>query len=88
MDDGMCPKGTTIIEYVDNIDIVVVAKKLHEMEVTCAPMISVRTWLQKTGVELAEHKTEAVLISSRKQMESINIRIGEHVIQSDTHINM
>ena len=47
---------------------------------------SVKTWLQKAGLELAEHKTEAVLISSRKEVQSIKIRIEEHVIQSNTHI--
>ena len=57
------PKGTTIVGYADDIAIVVAAKKLHEMEATCASMIlSIRTWLQKAGLELAEHKTEAVLI--------------------------
>ena len=91
MSDGILrlrnSKCTTIIGYAGDIAIVVVAKKLHEMEATCASMIlSVRTWLQKAGLELAEHKTEAVLISSRKKVESINIRVGGHVIQSNTHI--
>ena len=81
------PKDTPIIGYADDIAIVVVAKKLHEMEASFASRIlSVRTWLQKAGLELAEHKTKAVLISSRKKVESINIRDEEHVIQSNTHI--
>ena len=62
------PKVTTIIGYADDIAIMVVAKKLHEMEDSCASMVlSLRTWLQKAGLELAEHKTVAVLISSRKK---------------------
>ena len=71
-----------IIGYADDIAIVVVAKKLHDMETICASIVSsVRTWLQRADFELAEHKTEAVLISSRKKVESIKIRVGEHVIQ-------
>ena len=55
------PMGTTIIGFAHDKAIVVVAKKLHDMETTCASMVtSIRTWLQKAGLELAGHKTEAV----------------------------
>ena len=77
-------KVTTIIGYVDDIAIVVVAKKLHEMEATCASMmLSVRTCHQMTDLELTEHKTKAVLLSllGHKEVDSVNIRVIEHVIQ-------
>ena len=64
------PENTTTIGYAEDIAIVVVAKKLHDMDAICASMIlSFRTWLQKAGIELPEHKTEAVLISNRKKSE-------------------
>ena len=55
---------------------------------------SVRTWIQKFGLELnTKHKTEAVLVSRRRKVESIKIDLNNkkntvrgHVIQSNTHI--
>ena len=67
------PRGTTIIGYADDVAIVVVAKKLHDMETSM--VLNVRTWLQKASLELAAHKTESVVISSRKKVGSIKIRI-------------
>ena len=47
------PKSTTSISDTDDIAMVIVAKRLLEMEATCASMIlSVRTWIQKAGLEL------------------------------------
>ena len=44
-----------------DIATVVVAKNLHNMETTCSSIISsVRTWLQKAGLQLAEHKTNKI----------------------------
>ena len=44
------PMGTMIIGYADDIAIVVVAKKLHDMESNCASMVSsVRTCLHKAS---------------------------------------
>jgi len=39
-------------------------------------------WLQSVGLKLASHKTEIVLVSNRKIVESARIRIGNTVVTS------
>nr|XP_041632428.1 uncharacterized protein LOC121502779 [Drosophila kikkawai] len=40
------------------------------------------SWLADNGLSLAEQKTEAVLISSRKIVEKVNFRVGSTTIES------
>ncbi|KAH8284234.1 hypothetical protein KR054_002702, partial [Drosophila jambulina] len=39
------------------------------------------SWLADNGLSLAEQKTEAVLISSRKVVEKVNFRVGSTTIE-------
>lgn len=77
------PNGATVIGFADDIAIVVVAKSIEEIEVVANEAISaLGVWLHSAGLQLAEHKTEAVLISSRKKVESVVVNVGRHNIQS------
>ena len=80
------PKDTTIIGYADDIAIVFVAKKLHEMEPTCASMISsVTIWFQRVGLEMAEHKPkQCFLVAVKKWRQSVNELQG--MLSNQTHI--
>lgn len=61
------PKATEIIGFADDIAVVVTAKHLTEIcDKTNRTIEVVQSWLQRNGLKLAEQKTEAVLISSRK----------------------
>lgn len=77
------PHGATVIGFADDIAIVIVAKTIQEIEVAANEAVTaVGAWLHSVGLQLAEHKTEAVLISSRKAVESVSVNVGIHTIQS------
>ncbi len=81
------PDGVEIIGFADDIAIVVSAKHLDEIEMVANETISiVKNWLESVGLELAEHKTEAVLISSRKKRDTVSFKVGNHVIKSKESI--
>lgn len=77
------PDGATVVGFADDIAVVVTAKHIDEVEcIANEAVLEIRKWLYSVGLELAEHKTEAVLISSRKKIEKASIRVGNEVIQS------
>jgi len=70
--------GATIVGFADDVAIPSVAKHIHEAETITNEAISMaQEWQNRS-----EHKTEAVLISSRKIVESAKIRVGEATILS------
>ncbi|KAL7297100.1 hypothetical protein TKK_0009523 [Trichogramma kaykai] len=77
------PKGIKIVGYADDIAIVVKAKHLEDVTLKTNRAIRiVRDWLQTNGLQLADHKTEAVLVTSWKQTECIELRSGDCMIMS------
>lgn len=71
------PERVKIIGFADDIALVIVAKTVDEAKtVTEGSVCVVRTWLASMGLTLAEQKTEAVLITSRKKTEYIRLHIG------------
>ncbi|XP_064539656.1 uncharacterized protein LOC135429319 [Drosophila montana] len=76
------PIDTSIIGFADAC-LVVVGKELKDVEESCNHSIDrVHQWLAAAGLELAAHKTEAVLVSSRKRVETAHIRVGSATIES------
>lgn len=81
------PEDTTLVGYADDIALVVTAKHIHTLEVLCSDAIArVTSWLRNADLELAAHKTEAVLLSSRKVREVFSFRIGQHAIVSQPNL--
>ena len=77
------PANTTMVSFADDVAVVLVAKHLKELQAAFSTTIRrIRQWMRSADLSLAEHKTEALLVSSRKKMETIAIRVGDHNIPS------
>jgi len=71
------PESVKTIGFADDLAVVVVAKHLEEIEVNANGAIAtIRAWMSGVGLRLADHKTEVVLVSSRKISETITLSIG------------
>ena len=81
------PANAEIIDFADDIAIVLVAKIIPQIEALCNQVVDmVENWPNEVRLAMAPQKTEAVLISSRKVVEYCTIKVGDCLIQSRPHI--
>ncbi|XP_066906481.1 uncharacterized protein [Halyomorpha halys] len=68
------PEGATVVGFADDVAVVVSAKYWEEVILIANQAVAtVRGWLSSVGLQLADHKTEVLLVTSRKQTESITV---------------
>lgn len=74
-------KEAKIIGYADDIAVAIVAKELHQIQSACVSTSQkIKNWLDASRLQLARQKTEAVLITSRKKVETITLNIDGYTI--------
>ncbi|CAB0040764.1 unnamed protein product [Trichogramma brassicae] len=75
--------GVRMVGFADNIAVIAVAGTTYEVEdlLSCA-IARVRDALWGLGLETADHKTEALLISRKRRLETITIEVGNCFIAS------
>lgn len=81
------PQGAETIGFADDLAVTVVAKHLEEVvQIGNEAIRIIRQWLTSVDLQLANHKTEAVLITSRKKRESVTFTVGRQRIRSQPYL--
>ena len=81
------PKNVKTIAYADDLIVVAVAKHLDDLRLKCNDCINgLRQWFATMSLELAEQKTEVLLISTRKVEERLSLTIGGCEITSQPQL--
>ena len=81
------PDGATTVGFADDVAVVVVGKFLEQVTWIANEAIrTIRQWLTSVGLQLADHKTEVILVTSRKVNETITVRVGDCEITSKSSL--
>lgn len=77
------PAEANIVGFADDIAVTVAARFKDEVELISNEVVwTIQKWMKSAGLELAEHKTEVVLVTSRRKRENMRVLVGEHQITS------
>src|ERR1700709_1053619 len=81
------PSGASSVGLADDLAVLVVAKYLEQVEQIANESAEIiRRRLESVGLTLADHKTEVLLVSRRKVMERVTVKVGNQTIESKDEI--
>lgn len=76
------PDGCTSIAFADDLALVITGRTPDSIEMKAEQALWIITgWMNKKGLEIATHKTEAILLSGRKKCRTLNIQINNTEIE-------
>ena len=77
------PEETTLIGFADDLAVVAIAKHPEDVELYANEAIhTIKSWLRMAKLDLADEKTEAVLITNRRKNNTVTIRVGNREVVS------
>ncbi|XP_058790181.1 uncharacterized protein LOC131663667 [Phymastichus coffea] len=77
----------TTAAFADDIALVIIGKYIEDIQNLFKKTLSIYTpWMDDSGLKIAKHKTEAVLISSRKKRETLKLQVGDCEIKSQPSV--
>lgn len=77
------PEEVQIVGFADDVAIIVQAQILDDVQLYANEAVrTIKNWLESVNLKLAEHKTESVLISSKRAKEILEIKVGRTNITS------
>ena len=79
------PKSVKLVAYAGDVAVMINTKHLdhHMLGITFE---RVNRWMDTVNLQLAKQKTEAVLITSRKVVDTIMLKVGDQEITSQPYI--
>ncbi|GBP42935.1 hypothetical protein EVAR_87315_1 [Eumeta japonica] len=70
------PTEVKLVAYADDAAVAIVVKHLDEINLALDKAFErINQWMDTVNLQLAKHKTEAVLITSRKKAETIKLQV-------------
>ena len=76
-----------MVAFVDDAGLIITGKDLEEIRRIFGDCYEeVQRWMKSVGLELADHKTETVLFTSRKKVETITLDVGQCTITSQPNV--
>lgn len=81
------PDGAELTAFADDAMVTITAKHTEEIRrIFEETYRRIQLWMESTGLKLAEHKTEALLVTSRKMVENLRLAVGSSYITTQPSI--
>ena len=76
-----------MVAFADDAGLIITGKDLEEIRRIFGDCYEeVQRWMKSVGLELADHKTETVLFTSQKKVETITLDVGQCTITSQPNV--